>query len=192
MVLQVLADARQVDDQRNAVARQFARRADPRQHQQLRRHEAARREDDLARLDRSPVPPPRRTATPVTVVPSRMSFVDLRLGDDRQVRPAADRVEIGALGGHPLAVLLGEGVEADAVLSCAVEVGVERMAGQLRGFQIGSGQRIDAARRRDVERAVRAMERRVDLLSQAACRQAGWSGSYRGSARSSKRSSLRK
>ena len=48
MVDQVLADAGQIDEAVDAVVAQMVGRADPRQHQQLRRHQRAGREDDLA------------------------------------------------------------------------------------------------------------------------------------------------
>ena len=49
MLGKVLADARQVDEHRNAVLAQFVRRADARQHQELRRIVRAARQDHFAR-----------------------------------------------------------------------------------------------------------------------------------------------
>jgi hypothetical protein len=75
MILQVLADARQVVHDLDARFPQVRRRADARQEQQLRRAERAAADDDLAARPDRALPPPCRYDRPTALRPSSSTFV---------------------------------------------------------------------------------------------------------------------
>ena len=136
MVLKVLADARQV--LHNVIPCLASSRALPMPESISRcgdTNEPGRKDHFLAAI--VPVSPPRLKATPVAVVPSNTIFVTCVLANDGEVWAAAHRVQIGAFRSHAQPVLLREIVKPDAVLPRAIEVGIELVAGKLRGLQIG-------------------------------------------------------
>ena len=148
--------------ERDPVSRELSGSADPRQHQELRRHEGSRRQDDLAAADLALAcfAPP---SDPDRALALHEEAGDGPVAEDGEVRPMADRIEIGSLRGLPLAVALREHIGADAVLAGTVEIRIQRIAGLLRGFEVDVEHRVDAAQRRDVERSRRAVEAGIDL-----------------------------
>ena len=107
VVLEVLADARQVGDDRDAERREVRRRPDARQLEQLRRVDRAAGEDDLAGLDRARCPPPGRSiSTPIARRPSnttRVTSVRVRTVEVRAGRRTG--LQVGPRGAQPAAAV---------------------------------------------------------------------------------------
>ncbi len=121
MVGERLAD-RQVDRDLDAVAAQLGGRADPREHQDLRRLDEAAAEDDAVGPE-----PPRLPAGipgfhPDRPTPVEEDPVDRRLGVELEVGPVADRSEVddGGAGAPRAFEVAGEGPDAGGVGSVGV------------------------------------------------------------------------
>ena len=160
MVVQIGADARQIDERRDAERTKRRRLADARQHQQLRRAESAEANDGLAprphdALDAALEDFSADCSLAVEQQPQRA-----RVRLDAQIGPLAEmRPQIGARGAAALAVDLGDLIEAEPFLARAVEIVVERELRLARGVEEAVMERIVGARIGDVERPAATMER---------------------------------
>ena len=124
VILQVLPDARQVLDHRNAVAAQFIRRADARQHQKLGRiHRPAGQDDFPAGAHHLP------RATPGNLHADGTAALEqhaggLGLGDDGQIAAPLGCTKEGPGGGPAAIILAGALIDPDPQQVFAiVEVG---------------------------------------------------------------------
>ena len=133
VVLEVLADSRQVVDDRDPERSQLVGGPDPGQQQQARRVDRPARDDDLAaRVD----PRLGRLVLGEVLDADRPTVLDDQLGGlgvrrDDQVLALARRPEVRGRRALPADVSLGDVVEADAGLLGAVEVVAERDADAL-------------------------------------------------------------
>ncbi len=78
--------------------------------------------------------------------------------------PTHERLQIGARGAPPFAVLLGQLIEAAAFLLLAVEIVAHRKIRLARGLDEDRVEGIVRSRTRHIERAVRAMQRAGEIL----------------------------
>ena len=160
MVVQIGADARQVDQRRELERGQRRRRSDARQHEQLRRAEGAERDEGLAPRPNDPLDAALKDfgadrAPSVEQQPQRASVrLDAEIGPLAQMRP-----EIGARGAAAFAVDLGDLIEAQPLVARAVEIVVERELRLARRGEEALLERIVGARIGDVERPAAAVER---------------------------------
>ncbi len=122
VVLQVLADTRQVADHLDALAIQVLRRTDPRQQQELGRIDGAGSDDHLAHGGQLLGAALARDLDAGRSPGLHQHPAGQGAGDHRQVGPMGHRLQEGARRGHPLAVLLGHVPVAEAVLLGPVEV----------------------------------------------------------------------
>ena len=156
VVLQVLADARQVVDDVDAERLQLGGVADAGQLQQLRRVDRAAADDDLVG-----VRPPGRPAAEVERDARRPRAVEHqpaheRVGLHGQVRPVHDRVQVGAGGAQPAAAVDVAVEGRKALLAVAVDVGRELVAGLLDGLEERLEERARGRAALEHERAVAA------------------------------------
>ena len=160
MVLQVAADAGDVEQRPDAERAEVIGRADARQHQQLRRVHRAAAQDDLALGARDLVPAVDEVAHAHGVVLVEDDALDQRVGDDVDVvLVALDRgPQVGAGGAPALLVLLRDLVVADALLGGAVEVRDPLVAGLLGGLHEGFADLGRIGLVGDVQRAAGAVE----------------------------------
>ena len=136
MVLQVGADAGDVEQRADAGRLQVIGRSHARQHQQLRRVHRAAAQDDLHLCACDLVAAVDDVAHAHRVVLVEDDALDQRAGDDvHVVLVALDRgPQVGAGGAPALLALLRHLVLADAFLHGAVEVGEALVAGLLGGL----------------------------------------------------------
>ena len=157
VVVQVHADARQLVLHRDAVLAQVVGRADAREHQQLWRLEAARRQDHFA-LDAQ-----RLLLTVLQIGDADGAVVleqharGVRAGQHAQVRTRPVGRQIGAGGRAALAAPMRDLVQAHALLHGAVEVPVVGVAGLHPGLDEGLGKRVRIAQVHHVQRSARAV-----------------------------------
>ena len=152
VVLQILADARQVGDHRYALLAQQIGRPDAGKLQQLRRVDRPAAENHLGRgLGRLGL-------AVLDVFDAHRPLAleqdprGQRVGLDAQVRPVHHRVQIGDRGRAALAVLHGQLVIADAFLLGAVDVWIARNARLDAGLDDIIGNLVGLGHVRDVER----------------------------------------
>ena len=132
MILQILADARQVEHHRHAERAQLAGRTDAGEEQKLRRVDRAAGEHHFLSGSNS-VPP----AAACIFDADRAAVLDevarrLRLGEDGEVFPRRHRMQIGRRRAPAPAVFLRHLEEPAAELRGAVEIRIERQARLLR------------------------------------------------------------
>jgi len=159
MVLQVGAHAAARHHGVDPVPAQLGLRPDARQHQQLRRVDGAPAQDHFARGPMAERRAPLRAGHADGALPVEEEALDHRTGAHGQVRSRPCRIEVGHCGGTACAVALGDLVQADAELRCAVEVVVARQACLLGGFDEDLRKLIDIAQVRDRQRAVAGVQR---------------------------------
>src|SRR6478736_261405 len=161
MILQVLADARQLMNHADAMLLQFVHGADAGKQQELRRAESAAAEDHLAARFRGFI-----AALPAIAHAGRALAVKdepgcLRAGDNGQIRPVHHRVQIGGRGRATFAIFvaapeLGDLIKSGAFLFRSVEIIVatnlvfrasidEGVADRPRAALVGDPQRTTAA-----------------------------------------------
>src|SRR5258705_4846222 len=163
MILEVLADARELVDHADAVLLQFVRRADAGKQQELRRTESAPAEDHLAARFRGLIAP-----LPVIAHTRRALAVEdnpgcRRAGDDGQIRPVHHRMQIGGRGRATFAILvaapeLGDLIKAGAFLFRSVEIIVATDLVFRASIDEGVGDRPRAALVGDAQRPVAAVQ----------------------------------
>ena len=139
-------------------ALQVSRGPDAREHQQLRRHQRAGAQQDFARgLDLF-----RFACLPVFdadgAAPFHQHARGARIGDHLQVGPAQRGREVRLGRAEALAVLVGDLVQAHALLVRAVEVVVARKARLDRGLHEHRPEAVGRAQVHHVQRAARAVE----------------------------------
>ena len=176
MVLQVLADAGQMM-RAGAEVRKLGGVANAREHQQLRRGDRARRQDDLA-ARRAPHGGNCRAA--IIFDPGAQPVLDqhprhLRLGADLQVLAAANWLQIGVGGAVATAENLVGLDEAGPFLGSPVEIVVGRQAGGDRRLDEFLRQRMAASEIGRMQRTVAAaiLDRRRFRWSRCAGNRAG-------------------
>jgi hypothetical protein len=159
VVLQVLADARQLVHQRNAHALEQRARPDARELQQLRRLDGAGAQQHLGTAARGL----QHAALPVAdaggAAPFEHQLAGQRLGLDAQVGPLLHgRRQVGLGGAAAPALVRGELVVAGAFLRGAVEVAGARHADLLRAVDEGLDQLVLRGNVRNLQRSAAAVE----------------------------------
>ena len=157
MIVEIVADARQVGDHRDAERAQMLGRPEPGQLQKLRRVECAAGDQDLGvgacRLGRAAG----EIFDAGRLAPVEQDARRQRLRHHMQVGALARRLEIGRRGRGAHAAAHGGLVEARALLGRAVEIVVARIAALLRGLDEGLGERMPVAHVGDAKRPARAV-----------------------------------
>ncbi len=161
MVLEVLADAGQVVDDRDPDGLQLRGIADAGELEQLGRVDRAASEDHLAAVDRL-----RPTALSVSSTPDRPAALEddpghERPGPDLEVLAAHDRMEVGPRGAQPAPAADVPVELREALLAVAVDVVGRRIAGLLRRLEERGEQRVRRRPALEAERAAVAAERVV-------------------------------
>ena len=142
----------------NAVRPQLLGRADPRQHQQLRRHQGAGRDDHLA-VGEGPV----LAASGIAVGDADGAAIlqidprHRRVEAQRKAAIVGERRNKGIGGAAAPTAPVHELVEADAALRVAVEIGVERLAERLDGLHEPTRYVVDVSRIGDEQRTIDAV-----------------------------------
>ena len=129
MVLKILADTREFLDDRNSVPTKFACRADAGQQKQLRRIDGAAGENDLLLgmdLVHPAIPFMADAPCPAAV---EQDLQDMGIGQDREVGPSRDGVEIGHRRAASAPVLLGAVQPCESLRLCAIQVVGDGMSG---------------------------------------------------------------
>ncbi|MNQ79304.1 hypothetical protein D3C85_942460 [compost metagenome] len=139
MILQVLADARQLVLHSDALGLELGFRANAREHQQLRAAEGASAEQHLlARLERQrPALDPHLHAAGLLAL--QQNALGQRAGEHAEVVARPHLFEEGGGGAPAAAVADGHVVLADTLLLGAVEVRIEAVPGFAPGFDKGLG-----------------------------------------------------
>ena len=155
MVLQVLADTRQVVHDRHAGFVQQIGRADARQLQELRRVDGATGADHLARPHAVHASEP-----PVLDTDGAPPFEeDARregAGPDGEIRPSPHRVQVGACGAPAPAVSQVAVESAEALLGRAVHIVGEHVTRLARGLEEGLEERSPCGAPLELERPLAA------------------------------------
>ncbi len=158
MILQALADARQMVHQRNAELCELVLRADARQQQKLRRVHRAAAQDDLACGVNGAWLAVLAERNAGRSLPVEQNSLGQRAGDDAKVGPVAHRVQVADRGGAALAVACGCLMVTDAILLRAVEVIIARVAEFNRALDEGFADRVMLRGVGHAERAAGAVE----------------------------------
>ena len=140
VILQAAAHGRFVALYSNAMLLEMVGRADPGEHEDLRRIEGAGRQDHaLARGQDLPLAAeaaaPDRNAGDLVAIDDQP--FDQRLGADIEIGRFAQRLDIGTRCGPALAIALGHLVKAEAFLLRTVEIGIDRQLQLRRRFDEG-------------------------------------------------------
>ena len=152
MVLQVLAHARKIVAHLDAVVTQMRRRADAGEHQELRRAEGARAQDDGPGGAGARPPAPAAILDADGALAVEQQPENLRVGQDAEIGAAPRRPQIGPRGAVPPAPALGGLHEADADLGRRIDVGHAPHAGVDAGLEERDRERVHRADVRDRER----------------------------------------
>ena len=156
MVDQVGAHARPVGDEADPVLGQKVRRADARQHEQVRRTDRPRGQHDLARVHgRLPSAVPDHDADGTRAVHDDAPHGRLR--HDVQVGPVQRGAEESRGGRMAQAAALGHLIEAQSLLPLAVEVVAARHLQRVGGGDEGARQGVGLGDVLDAQLAFRAV-----------------------------------
>jgi hypothetical protein len=163
VVLQVLADAGQFMDDRNAVRCKFDGRADSGQQQELRRAEGAAADDDLTLRFRNRLASTHAIAHPGGPLAFKDDARGMRADNDSKVRPVHRRMQIGggrraALAVAAFAPELRDLIEPGPFLLDPVEIVVATDLVFAAGLDKGPGERTRLLLLRDPQRSVAAMQ----------------------------------
>ena len=159
VILQVGADVGHVGDHRDAVPAQMVGRAEPGQHQQLRRVDRARGEDHLAGLDPLGIVPAATQSHADGAALLDQHALDQRMRAHVQVVAPTRGLQERRCAGTARAVALGHLVQPEAGLLFAVEVAVAREAGAPGRVDQGFRQHVVMTQVGDAERTTRAVQR---------------------------------
>ena len=159
MVGKIVADLRQIAQYLDTEAAQMLAWSDAGQHQKLRRSERARAEEDLARglkaACRSSLPEFDAAGAP----PLKDDALRCCPGDDLQIGPMPNGIEIGAGGAHALSVFLRDVIKACAFQPVTAEIAIGRKACIERSRDKSKRSPMRIAKHGDVERPVAAVRR---------------------------------
>ncbi len=153
MILEVLADPRQVGTDGDLVAPEGRARANPGTHQDLRRVHRTRAEDHLAGGDPFHRAGGMEDFHPGCPVPVERHPEHTGPGRDRQVGASPRRPEVGGCGALPFAATLGHMEEPHPLGGPVVEVIQHREAGGHRGIEPGPRDRARVAGQVDLHGA---------------------------------------
>ena len=160
VVLEVLADSRQVVHHLHPRAAELVRRPDSGEQQEPRRTDGPGGDDDLlgGRARPSLPPVPCRYSTPTARPLSMTMRVTRQSSVEVEVRPRERRLQIADGGAAPPRAPLGDLIEPASLLARAVEVRVVGDPGLLRGPHERLGEVVGADLVRHPERTARAVE----------------------------------
>ena len=162
MVLEVRADARQVDPALDADLGEVVARADAREHQQLRAVDRAAAEQHLAGGADGVLGAALAEGEPGRPLPLELDPARQRPGGDGQVGPVPGGLEVGLVGRPAAAALAGDLVEPGALLLGAVEVVGRLEPGADRALDERVAEVVGVAAVLDVQRAALAVERAAE------------------------------
>src|SRR5271156_3793221 len=163
MILQVLADSFELVHDADSVSPEFIRGTDTGEQQKLRRTECSAAKDHLARGFGCPFAPVAAVAQAGRALAVKDDSGDLRVRNDREVRPVHYGMQIGGCGRAAFAVPvaapeLGDLIEPSPLLFRSVEIAIATDLVFRAGFDKSRSDRPRAALVRDAQRAVTAMK----------------------------------
>ena len=158
MILQVRPDGRLVDHDIDTMLLQMLRRTDPGQHEHLRRIESACAKDHAAFGRDGAAALAGRIGHAGHAAVRDLQLLHRYPDPDVEVLRSPLGFDIGARGGPALTIFLGDLVEAEAFLLCAVEIAVARQLQLRSGFDKGEAARVRPFLVAHPQRAVIAME----------------------------------
>ena len=141
VILEMLADPGNVLHHVDAQRAELVRVADPRELQDLRRVDGAAAQDHLARPNRPRRTRPARVLDPDRSRPVEQDPVDERPGAHVEVRPARDRVQVGAGGRQPAPAMHVPVERREALLAIPVHIVGQGVPGLLDRFEERTEQR---------------------------------------------------